>query len=82
MATKLQARGAVKLRQAWSDAGVPDWVTGQEAARLSVQSVGFVAPGLVRTNTPNHTRPISLAHVAMKVAEASNHSRAILGRPE
>lgn len=64
-----------ELLLVWYNKGVPNLVTGKEAAALSMHHLGFVAPGLVRTqNNDTGVKPINLTHVAYKIAEASGRN--------
>ena len=74
MISQKQRVRAAELLKVWHGKGVPDAVTGKEAAALSTHHLGFVAPGLVRTQNSTGGQPINLTYVAYKVAEAAGRN--------
>lgn len=74
MASQKQ-RVAAELLLVWYNKGVPNLVTGKEAAALSMHHLGFVVPRLLRTqNNGTGRKPINLTYVADEIAEWSGRN--------
>lgn len=67
-------RGETRLALDYYDrfirTGATPLITGWEAARLSTEILGFVAPGLVATAQDDGDPSVPLARVAQRVARA------------
>lgn len=58
---------ALRLFSEWNAAGLPDLITGREAADLSREKTGVVVPGLVRYQTSN-CEPVTIAKAIRCIA--------------